>query len=73
MFKECSKGHAQKRVSFNKPDTRHEAFETGRGWRGCRLSVTDGKKVFPGKSISRLRTTTAITRKKKKKKKKTGW
>lgn len=67
MFKECSKGHAPKRASFNKPDTRHEAFETGRGWRGCRLAVTDGTKVFPGKSISRERTTTAIKNKKTKK------
>lgn len=38
----------QKRASFDKPDTRREAFETGRGWRGCRLAVTDGKNFFSG-------------------------
>jgi hypothetical protein len=66
MFEECNKGHAPKRA---KPDTRHEAFETRRGWRGCRLAVTDGKKPFPGKINIRVWTLTAWTMKKERKEK----
>jgi hypothetical protein len=58
MFEKCNKGHAPKRA---KPDTRCEAFETRRGWRGCRLAVTEGKKPFLGKNQYQGKVRTAWT------------
>lgn len=70
MFEECNKGHALKRA---KPDTRHEAFETRRGWRGCRLAVTDGKKLFSGEVPYQGMDNNSLGDKGKQKKKRARW
>lgn len=69
MFEECNKGHTPERA---KPDTRHEALETRRGWRGCRLAVTDGKKIGSSEIDIRVKATTLKTMKKEEEKERRG-